>query len=192
LNAFHIFSPHLRKLQTYLSPQRYHHSLSCAKWAAELAVFTGFSPERAYVAGLLHDCARDLPEQKARRLLNAYQGKHCPRATRENPKLWHMPLGIVIAKKDFGIQDSMILRAIGIHSVGAAHMTLLDTLLYIADYSEPGRKHASAKRIRVLAKNNLHAALITVTKDKCSYLKKKGLSLHPNSLALVKTLKIKI
>lgn len=194
LNSFscHIFSHHQHKLKTYLSARRFQHALACAQLAAELAENSGFSTDRAYVAGLLHDCARELPEKKAKRLLAHYKGKHCSSATRENPKLWHMPLGIVIAKKDFGIQDSMILRAIGVHSVGAAQMTMLDAILYVADYSEPLRKHASAAQIRSLAKKDMNAALRQVTVDKCAYLKKKGLSQHPNSLALAKRLKIKV
>jgi len=177
-----------RQLRSFLSASRYQHVQACAQLAATLASCQGVSPERAYLAGLLHDCARDLPQAKLKKIVNQYRGRHCPAATRKNPRLWHNPAGVYLAQNTFGIQDPLILRAIALHSTGAPRMGILDKIIYVVDYCEPHRRHATAAAIRKIADKDLQAALRRVTQEKTAYLKNKHQHLHPYTLELMREL----
>jgi len=175
-----------RKLRTLLSGRRYAHSLSTARLAVELAPAVGVACPRAYLAGLLHDCARDLDHSRLKSLLAAYHGRYLDAGIRAEPKLWHNPAAAYLAFHKFRVKDPGVLRAIARHSIGGPGMHPLDKLIYVADYCEVLRTHTPAVRIRALAFKNLEAAVSAVARAKLAYLRSRGLAAHPDSLALVK------
>ncbi len=177
-----------RQLKKLLPERRYRHSLAVAHWARTLAHRHQGHGQHAFLAGLLHDCARALSPEKLKVLLKAYRGKYFDRATRANPALWHNPAGVILARRDYKIRHPFILRAIALHSTGDRHMRLLDKIIYVADFSEPGRTFTEAQAVRTVAAQDLDRAVGLTVKYKMDYLLSEGKTLHPRSLALARGL----
>ena len=126
------------ELAQRLQKKRYEHSLGVADTAAMLAGRFGVDVEKARIAGLLHDCAReyrtaDLPAEAARRSI-AYG-----EVERAMPLLLHAYVGARRAEELYGVTDTEIQQAIWRHTVGGEHMTKLDKIIYFADMIEPQR-----------------------------------------------------
>lgn len=168
----------LKKIRHDLPARRYAHCLGTAELAARLAPQARVDPQRAFLAGLLHDCARALDRNRLQAILQAYRGKYFDPATRRHPPLWHDPASVYLAIHDYGVRDPGILRAIARHSTGGPDMRPLDKLVFVADYCESGRTHPDAARIRKLAATAATAA------SKLAYLRARGEILHPRALAL--------
>jgi predicted HD superfamily hydrolase involved in NAD metabolism len=168
-----------RRVRPWLSPRRFAHARRTAVLAARLAQRHGVPPERAWIAGWLHDLARDLSPPALVALLKHYRGRHFPAATRATPSLWHNPAGAYLARRRFGIRDPLVLRAIAVHSTGTAKPTVWDQLVFVADYCEPGRRYPAAGALRRLAEKDLDAAVRRVLRSKMAYLANAGLPLHP-------------
>lgn len=121
-------------LKENLNSERYEHSLGVAECAKELAEQFGVNPEKAYLAGLIHDCAKCLPENDLKTLLCS-----CEDVCEEelvNTKTFHAPCGVIVAKNKFGINDEEILSAIRCHTVGKTDMTDFEKVIFIADKIE--------------------------------------------------------
>jgi predicted HD superfamily hydrolase involved in NAD metabolism len=156
-----------------------------ARLAERLGRVWGVNPERAFAAGLLHDCARGLTLEQQRTLLRGYRGKTWDRATRDLPALWHGPAGALLARRQYGVRDTGILRAVALHSTGAPDMGTLDKILFVADYAEPRRRFAAAAALRHLALKNLEQAVAATARGKYAYLRAQGARVHPRSQALL-------
>jgi len=181
--------PALRtRLRNQLTPGRYAHSLATAGLAVELARRHGGDPKRAYLAGLLHDCARDLSPEQLAAVLKVYRGPFLDPAVRATPELWHDPAGVVLARREYGVCDAGVLRAIVRHSTGGPDMALLEKIIYVADFSEPLRGYPEAKSVRELARRDLDAAVAGVVRAKLEYLRQEGKLVHPLTKALAKEL----
>jgi predicted HD superfamily hydrolase involved in NAD metabolism len=176
------------RLARDLPPGRYAHSLAAARWAEGLAPAAGVAPSRAYMAALLHDCARDLSRPRAARLLRSYRGRHADAAVRAAPALWHAPLGALLARRRYGIGDPFVLRAIARHTLGGPRMTPLEQLVYLADYAEPRRTHPDSRRVRTLARRDPAAAFRAAVAGKLRYLAARRLTPHARTLALAREL----
>ena len=128
--------------------------------------------EKAYIAGLLHDCAKCMSNKDK----IEYCEKHDLPITaveQDNPSLLHAKVGAEMSKRKFDIEDPEIYQAIFYHTTGHPNMTLLDKIIYIADYIEPGRKQApNLTEIRKLAFHDLDLALVKILSDTLEYLKK--------------------
>ena len=128
-----------RKLKQKLNDKRYIHSIGVEYTAANLAFLYGEDVKRARIAGLLHDCAKCIPTdeklKKAKKL-----GIPINSSEKANPDLLHGKLGAYYAKEKFGIKDEEILSAITYHTTGKPEMTLLEKIIFVADYIEPNRK----------------------------------------------------
>jgi len=178
----------VKKIKQALPPKRLAHSLAVAALAESLARRWDVDPERAFVAGLLHDCARGLPLEAQRTLLRTYRGCIWDKVTRELPPLWHAPAGAVLARRCYGVRDTGILRAMALHSTGAPGMRTLDKILFVADYIEPGRKFPGVAALRRLAAVDLEGAVAATVRGKSAYLKARGAVVHPFSQALLAAL----
>jgi len=157
-------------LQATLSEHRYKHSLGVADTAVEMAKRFGADPEKAYLAGLLHDCAKEVPEQnriplceKYHILVNDFE--------KDNTGLLHGKMGEVMAKKVYKIEDRDILDAIRTHTTGMPGMTKLQAIIYVADFIEPSRKDISClEEIRSLAKEDLDKTVYYLSKYLLEFL----------------------
>lgn len=171
------------RLRETVPEKRYVHSLGVADEAWRLAALHGADPDRARLAGLLHDCAKGIPKED--------QAAECDRlgvpldpATRALPQVIHGFLGERIARDRFGVADEAVLRAIRLHTVGGAGMTLLDKVVFLADGTEPGRHYPGADEVRAAANRDVDEALRVFLDGQLRYLAARGGTVHPATLLL--------
>ncbi len=169
---------YLERLSRMLEPERVQHSLGVRDTAAEMARIHGAGVEQAAVAGLLHDCARSLPAEKLLELALRFN-IHVSRVDMALPVILHAPVGAELARREFGVNDEAILRAISLHTLGDAHMSILDKVLFVADKVEPGRCFSGVERIRALARSDLDQALLACYDLSITYAIRCGDPVHP-------------
>ena len=161
-----------KKLKKYVDEMRFYHTLGVMYTAASLAMCHGADVEKAQVAGLLHDCAKCIPNDKKLKLC---RNNNIPVSETEqkSPYLLHARLGAYIAKEKYHIQDPEILSAIEYHTTGKPAMTLLEKIIFIADYIEPMRSKAEdLPLVRRLAFEDLDMAVYVTMRDTILYLQK--------------------
>ncbi|OGR60509.1 MAG: nicotinate (nicotinamide) nucleotide adenylyltransferase [Elusimicrobia bacterium GWC2_51_8] len=167
------FSKERRFLKQLLTPARYVHSLSVARLAAELAALHGESPQRAALAGLLHDAARDFGEVRLMRYAVSKKLKIPCFARTAAPILLHSYASAEVARGRFGVRDKTVLRAIALHTSGAARMDTLSKIIYVADLASEDRKFSQAKKIARLARRDLDEAFLAANYVKLKYAAKR-------------------
>lgn len=151
-----------------LSPERDEHSSSVAKQAVRLAKIYGARPEAAFIAGRLHDIAKELPPERMLELMEA-QDIFPDEYERENPQLWHGPAGAAYIKEEFNILATDILNAVRYHTTGRRGMSLLEKIIYVADLTEEGRDFPGVDELRETADRDLDAAV----REKCRFTAEK-------------------
>lgn len=153
---------------------RYRHTLGVADTSACLAMRYNVDIQKAYIAGLLHDCAKCVPDDVKIKECAQF-GIEVSEFEKNSPYLLHAKLGAYYAAHFYQIEDEAICNAIQWHTTGHAAMTDLEEILYIADYIEPYRNRAeNLSDIRRLAFTDMKRAVYQVTKDTLDYLGKKG------------------
>jgi predicted HD superfamily hydrolase involved in NAD metabolism len=173
-----------RAVRTHLDQDhRYRHCVRVARSADILAQLHGVDPAKARLAAMLHDLARlystsQLVEECERRAIPIGNFE------RRNPIVLHAPLGAALARERFDVYDPDVLSAIAKHTLGAAEMSPLDCVLYLADSLEPGRDFANRQAIWDLAKRDLHAAMSSTIADTLVYLSAQGREPAPQTLAM--------
>jgi predicted HD superfamily hydrolase involved in NAD metabolism len=128
------------KLETMLKPERYIHSLGVAESSEKLANRYGYDAKKAYLVGLLHDCAKNLPKDEQLKICDE-NNMPLDNIERIIDGLIHAKTGVVIAKSEFGLEDPEMLNAIAYHATGRENMTLIEKIVYLADMIEPSRKY---------------------------------------------------
>jgi predicted HD superfamily hydrolase involved in NAD metabolism len=187
------------RLKKILSPGRLKHCLAVARLAVRLAPGMGLSPQKAALAGLLHDCARELPgaavlARKAAACLR--RGKFSEamlyeEVVKKAPVLLHAWAGAAVARGSFGVKDPEVLEAIALHATGAPGMGGLAALIYVCDLAAEGRTFKEAAPIRGLAALDFPAALRAANYVKLSYAFSGGGWVHPLSVSLWNSLQEK-
>lgn len=169
-----------RQLHTVLTPKRFRHTQGVAEEAAKLAAKYGADEKKAYIAGLLHDCAKCIPTDEKLKMCKKYKVE-LDDILKKQPDLTHSFLGAKLAKKIYGIKDKDILNAIAYHTTGRANMSLLEKIVYIADYIEPNRRFFEGlDKVRKLAYEDIDLTMVEILKNTISYNKNKVI--HPLSL----------
>ncbi len=154
--------------------KRFEHTLGVEYTAASLAMRYEYDLIDAQTAGLLHDCAKCLSDKTQLSICKKHNLSVSAVESR-NPFLLHAKTGACLAEKKYGITDQNILNAIRYHTTGRPGMGLLEKIIFLADYIEPGRKHApNLSEIRKLAFLDLDMALEKVLEDTLGYLKSSG------------------
>lgn len=168
-----------RKLIAELDKERYEHTLGVMYTAASMAMCHGADVEQALLAGLLHDCAKCIPGENKIKMCEKYH-LNVSEVERENPSLLHAKLGAFLAAKKYHIEDKEIINAIASHTTGHPHMTLLEKIIYIADYIEPGRPElANMEEVRHLAFRNIDECLYRILEDSLEYLNRLSKPIDP-------------
>lgn len=162
-----------------MDKERYQHTLGVMYTSAALAMAYHYDMDKAMIAGLLHDCAKNVPNEKKLELCK----KHHIEVTdieRENPFLLHAKVGAWIARKKYDVKDEEILHAIKVHTTGEPAMNTLDMILFIADYIEPRRdKAANLAEIREMAFQSLEKTVEKILYDTLHYLNEKSGRIDP-------------
>lgn len=159
-----------KSMKKKLDEKRYEHTLGVAYTAAALAMRYGEDMNNALVAGLLHDCAKCMTNEKR---LSICEKHNIPitKAEEKNPFLLHARVGSFLAMKKYGVTDKDVINAILNHTTGRPGMSLLEKIIWLADYIEPGRKHApNLEQIRRVAFEDLDKALLMALEDTLDYL----------------------
>lgn len=172
------------KIKKRLSPKRFHHSLNVAKKAVELAKFYGCDDKKAYLAGLVHDCAKDIPSEVAKTKCFDYDVELDEGEIR-NPGLVHAKLGEKVAKIELGINDPEVLDAIKWHTLGRPNMTTLEKIVYVADMIEEGRSFDGVEILRKTAFENLDEAVLLCTRATVNFSKEHNREVHPMAYAVI-------
>ena len=168
-------------LKRNLSEKRFDHTMGVAKTAKSLAERWGEDSSRAFLAGLVHDCAKEVPYNEAISILEK-SGYIPDLIERESPGLLHAPLGAVLAKDIFGIEDEEILDAVRYHTTGRVGMTLLEKIIYVADFAEPSRRYKEAEELRTLAEQDLDLAVLKEADIVIKFTVDKGKAIHTRTI----------
>ena len=164
-----------------LAKKRYIHVLGVADIAKKLAKLNGISEEKAEIAGLAHDIAKNLSEAKMKEIIK--ENKIILSAVEENNKnLWHGIIGPIEAKNKFEIDDEEILDAIRWHTTGKENMSILTKIIYIADMIEPSRKFEGVDNIRKVTFEDLDMGVYCGLTRSIEFLLIKNLIIDENSM----------
>lgn len=169
------------KLKGMLGEKRLEHSINTSKIARRIAIKYDYDADKAEIAGLLHDCAKDLEYKTLQKIIKE-NNIEVDEIMQKIPKLLHPLVGAVIAKKEFNVQDPIILEAIKIHSTGAAQMSLLDKIIYLSDKIEPSRNMKGVEETRKMAEIDLNRATLMALDQGLIYLISNNLLIHPISI----------
>ncbi len=160
-----------KKMKKVQDGRRFEHTLGVAYTAAALAMRYHASIEDAQTAGMLHDCAKCLSDKKMQELCEK-GGIFLSDFEKRNLFLMHGRVGAYLAKEKYGIENEDIINAIAWHTTGRENMSLLEKIIFVADYIEPGRRQApNLSEIRELAFLDLDRAMIRILEDTIVYLK---------------------
>ncbi|MBO4941424.1 MAG: bis(5'-nucleosyl)-tetraphosphatase (symmetrical) YqeK [Clostridia bacterium] len=144
-----------------LSEKRFLHTLSVAEEAKELALIWGEDIDKAYLAALVHDIAKEMPFEASKEILKKAGLQH-----NFSRPLIHGPVAEYMARGKFGINDEDVLNAIRYHSTGRVGMSLLEKIIFVADFTEPRRLYQDSKEVRELSRKDLDAAMLLQC-DRC-------------------------
>ena len=159
----------LHYLQVNLSEKRLKHSISVSETAVALASKYGENIEKSRIAGLVHDCAKNMKSSELIKMASDHE-IYIDEVFQNNPSILHGHVGSIIAREVMGISDQDILNAIAYHTTGRRDMSLLEKIIYIADYIEPLRKISGLEQLRSLSYVDLDAAVIKSLGNSIEYV----------------------
>ena len=168
------------KVMPYLTEKRIAHVLGCENEAVSLANRWGEDPERAAVAGILHDITKKLSAEEQLKLCEKY-GIINDAAEVANPKLLHAKTGAAFARELFGIEDD-IYGAIRWHTTGKPDMTLLEKIIYLADFVEPTRNFPGVEELRELCFEDIDAAMAKGLEMSLEFIRSGGAEPYKDSV----------
>lgn len=172
-----------RELQRRLNKKRFAHSIGVANTAVKLAKRFGVDEEKAYVAGLLHDCAREFEDDE---LLDqaAIRDMEVSEVEQALPLLLHAYISARMIREIYDVNDAEIAQAIWRHTVGAPDMTKLDKIIYFADMIEPNRNYPGVEKLRALAETaDLDEIMLTALSESIIFIVQKNSLVHPSTVA---------
>jgi predicted HD superfamily hydrolase involved in NAD metabolism len=171
------------KLKKELTENRYRHTMGVTYTACALAMVHGANLSQARMGGLLHDCAKCIPNIEK---IEICKKKKIPVSEFEieHPVLLHAKLGAYLAKKEYGCDDQAVLDAITWHTTGRPAMTLLEKIVFVSDYIEPNReKQPNLAEIRKLAFTDIDQCMYLILRDTVDYLSENPKSMDHTTLS---------
>ncbi len=168
-----------KKLRRELDEERYLHTLGVEYTAAALAMRYECNIKKARLAGLLHDCAKSIDSSEYIEFAQKYNIS-VNDSEMKNPGLLHAKIGGFLAIKKFNVSDSEIIEAIICHTTGKPDMNMLEKIVYVSDYIEPGRTMLPRiDEIRKTAFIDIDSALMMILEDTMKHLTESGKVLDP-------------
>lgn len=168
-------------LSEKLTAKRYFHSICVADEAQRLAEKYGADSNKAYLAGLLHDVTKNLPEKEHLKIFHDF-GIMLTDIEKNAFKLWHAISGTAYLENILDIKDIEILSAVRYHTTAKEDMTLLEKVLYIADFTSQDRDYDDVDVMRNLADKSLESAMIYALKYTIKELCDKNAAIHPDTV----------
>ncbi|MDA9472401.1 bis(5'-nucleosyl)-tetraphosphatase (symmetrical) YqeK [Enterococcus sp. 5H] len=170
----------MQEVQMHMSERRFQHVLGVEEMAVALAAKYGASEEKASIAALTHDYAKERPDEEFELIIQR-DGYDLDLLNYGNA-IWHGLIGASMVQRELGIDDEEILEAIRLHTTGAKKMSLLDKIIYVADYIEPGRNFPGVKEARELALIDLDEAVAYETKHTLQHLIEQEQQIYPKTI----------
>ena len=169
-------------VRSRLSDKRYEHTLNVRKMAVKLAKRHDADEDRAALAALLHDAAKEISKDEMRAIMKAHPEYAEGGEERPTP-VWHGICAAILARTEWGVKDEAVLSAIACHTAGKPGMSKLDKILYLADMSSAERDWPGVNKLRKLERKNLDAAMLMALKQTNDFVLSQGKPLDPMSKA---------
>ncbi|MEN2259382.1 bis(5'-nucleosyl)-tetraphosphatase (symmetrical) YqeK [Paraclostridium benzoelyticum] len=170
------------KLNEMLPKNRMLHSEGVAKCAVKLSKIYGYDEEKAYLAGILHDCAKYLNQEQVEYYVKKYE-IYLDDYEKENLALSHSIIGSVLVRHEFFIDDLDIVTAVRYHTTGRSNMDMLEKIIYIADIIEENRNYPGVEELRELAYNGqMHKALLQSFDNTIKLVIDRKQIIHPRTI----------
>jgi len=167
----------LESVRSQMPEKRWRHTEGVMATAVQLAERFGGDARKADLAAILHDVAKYWPTDRMQAVIR--EERLGGDLLDYDKELWHAPVGAVAAEREYGVSDHEVLDAIRWHTSGRAGMTLLDKIVCLADYMEPGRDFPGVDKIRELAHHSLERALLAGFDSTIAFLLEKGRRIYP-------------
>ena len=167
-------------VRSRLSDKRYEHTINVKKMAVKLAKQYGVDEEKAALAALLHDSAKELSKDEMRAIMQAHPELAEGGESRPAP-VWHGICAAILARTEWGVEDEAVLSAIACHTAGKPGMSKLDKIVYLADMSSAERDWPGVNRLRKLERKDLDAAMLMALKQTNGFVLSQGKPLDPMS-----------
>ena len=168
-------------IRSMMGDYRYTHSVNVAEEAVFLAKRYGCDEQKAYIAGILHDITKEIPHEEQLQIIRD-GGIILDDVQQNAPKLWHSISGSVYVNTKLGITDSDIINAVRYHTTGRAGMSLLEKIIYTADYTSKERSYNGADIMREKSRKSLEEAMIFSCQFTLRNLSEKEAAIHPDQL----------
>lgn len=168
-------------LSTHLNKQRFEHSLRVRDTSIDLAEHFNEDTSKARLAGLIHDCAKNMENEGIINILQE-NGYTIDRMYQKTPNLMHGLAGAIIAENIIGVKDKDILNSIAYHTTGRKKMSLLEKIIYISDYIEPMRNFPGVEELRITAYVDLDKALLLSFDNTIKYVISREQPLHIDTI----------
>ena len=171
----------LEEIKIRLNPDRLYHSLNVADEAKKLAKHYGADEQKAFTAGLLHDILKNTPDSE---LLQYFErnGIMLTETERASRKTWHAMAGADFLRRELHVTDEDILSAVRWHTTGRAGMTLLDKVLFVADFISADRDYPGVERMREKAYVSLEDAMLEGLQFTINELVENAWPVHEDSI----------
>lgn len=168
-------------IKVRLKENRYVHSLNVADSAKYLAGKYGCSEEKAYTAGLLHDVMKNASDEE-QLLFIEKAGMSLTPCEKHNKKLWHAVAGTAFMKTDLNIKDEDIINAVRYHTTARENMSVLEKVIYVADFISADRNYPGVDEVRQAAEESLEKAMMIGLEFCIHEIVEKKQILHPDSV----------
>ncbi len=172
-------------LDQRLTAQRKMHVLGTCQAALVLATRWDVDPNQALAAMLLHDIAKQETKERLREIITS-RSEWDEAEDIDFPAIWHAIAGAILARDEFNIPCEAVCEAIRLHPTGDGQMTLLEKIVFLADYTEPTRNFPGVQDLRRLAREDLDQALACAIEQKTMYVRQNNKKLHPRSAQAAK------
>lgn len=176
-----------RMVKARLSEKRYRHTINVKKMAVKLAKKYGADAEKAAMAAILHDAAKEMPSEEMLRIFRenaiiADNAENRPKA------VWHGICAAILAQTQWGIDDPEILSAIRYHTTGAPQMCMLDKIIFMADMTSAERDFPQVDRLRKLEMKDLDEAFAQALQMTLDFVRQDGKPVDPVGEAALQAL----
>lgn len=171
-----------------LSAKRYQHTLNVRRMAVKLAKRWGADPEKAALAALLHDTAKELSREEMLQILNDNAIMAENAQNRPSP-VWHGICAAILAQTQWGVEDEEVLSAIRCHTTGKPGMSLLDEIVFLADMTSAERDYPEVDYLRKLEKKDIHQAMREALEMNLHWLEESGKPVDEETRAALEDLR---
>ena len=177
-----MYENYIELIKNTLSEYRFHHSMCVAERARELAKKHGVDENKAYLAGILHDVTKEMPNDEQIALIEKYDRK-LTYVEKGNHRVFHQISGAVYVKHILEIDDVEVINSIRYHTTGREGMTLFEMIIYLADFTSEDRSYPDVDVMRRKTDEDLYSAMMYSLKYTIKSVVEDNRFLHPDTLS---------